>query len=151
MEIQSLYETTSATMGVETGNAGSALGKDEFLQMLVTQMQNQDPMEPMDNAQMTAQLAQFSALEQMENLNSQFEGFQQSSTAAMSLLNSGQPVVMELIDGSTVEGILEKVQWAGGETQFVVGGTTYSNSDVTSLQAGTPVEEAAVEPQGEGS
>ncbi len=153
MEIQSLYETTNATTEVLTGQPGGALGKNEFLQMLVTQMQNQDPMNPMDNAQMTAQLAQFSALEQMENLNSQFEGFQQSSTAAMSLMNSGKPVVMELIDGSTVEGILEKVQWMGGETQFVVDGAIYSSGNVTSLQTGEPVagsaEEAAEAPQGE--
>ncbi|MDF7808007.1 flagellar hook capping FlgD N-terminal domain-containing protein [Pontiellaceae bacterium B12219] len=143
MEIESLYEINSATMPSLTGVAGGELGKNEFLQMLVTQMQNQDPMEPMDNTQMTAQLAQFSALEQMENLNSQFEGFQQSSTAAMSLMNSGQPVVMELIDGSSVKGVLEKVQWMGGETQFVVNGTTYSSGDVTSLQtAETPADVA---------
>lgn len=139
MEIQSLLETTSATTGVLTGQAGGELGKNEFLTMLVAQMQNQDPMEPMDNAEMTAQLAQFSALEQMENLNSQFEGFQQSSTAAMSLMNSGQPVILELIDGSSVEGVLDKVQWVGGETQFVVDGETYSSSYVTSLQTGEPV------------
>lgn len=139
MEIQSLYDTTNATPEVLTGQAGGALGKNEFLQMLVAQMQNQDPMEPMDNAQMTAQLAQFSSLEQMENLNSQFEGFQQSSTVAMSLMNSGQPVVMELIDGSTVEGVLEKVQWRGGESQFVVDGKIYSSGNVTSMQTGEPV------------
>ncbi|MDF7800929.1 flagellar hook capping FlgD N-terminal domain-containing protein [Pontiellaceae bacterium B1224] len=143
MEIQSLYETSQVSVGSLTGTAGGELGKDEFLQMLVTQMQNQDPMDPMDNSQMTAQLAQFSALEQMENLNSQFEGFQQSSTAAMSLMNSGESVVMELIDGSTVAGMLEKVQWMDGETQFVVDGVTYSSGNVTSLQTDEPVADAA--------
>ena len=48
------------------------LGKDEFLKLLVTQMQYQDPMEPMDNSQMIAQLAQFSALEAMNNLSNSF-------------------------------------------------------------------------------
>ncbi|QBG47370.1 flagellar hook capping protein [Verrucomicrobia bacterium S94] len=134
MEIEGLYEINSATTTALSEVAGGELGKNEFLQMLVTQMQNQDPMEPMDNSEMTAQLAQFSALEQMENLNTRFEGFQQSSTAAMSLMNSGRPVVMELNDGSYVEGVLEKVQWMGGETQFVVDGTTYSSGDVISLQ-----------------
>jgi|GEM_PF-464677 len=50
--------------------AGGELGKDAFLQLLVTQMQYQDPLSPMDNTDMIAQLAQFSALEQMNNLNS---------------------------------------------------------------------------------
>lgn len=44
------------------------LGKDAFMQMLVTQMKYQDPLNPMDNQQMLAQLAQFTALEQMKNV-----------------------------------------------------------------------------------
>lgn len=110
------------------------------MKMLVAQMQNQDPTEPMDNSQLSAQLAQFSSLEQMENLNHQFEGFQQSTTAAMSLLNSGNAVQLEFTDGSKVTGMLDKVQWSGGESQFVVDGKTYSSSNVKSLTA------AATEP-----
>jgi len=49
------------------------LDKDTFLQLLVLQMQNQDPLEPMENADMLAQLAQFSSLEQMNNLNDSFQ------------------------------------------------------------------------------
>ncbi len=45
-----------------------ALGKDAFIQMLVTQMKYQDPLNPMDNQEMLAQLAQFTALEQMMNV-----------------------------------------------------------------------------------
>ena len=51
------------------------LGKDAFLQLLVTQLRYQDPMNPLDNNDMIAQLAQFSALEQTENLNKNFEKF----------------------------------------------------------------------------
>ncbi len=46
----------------------SELDKDAFIQLLVTQMKYQDPLEPMDNSQMLAQLAQFTALEQMMNV-----------------------------------------------------------------------------------
>ena len=45
-----------------------ALGKDAFLQLLVTQMKYQDPLDPQDNSQYLSQLAQFSALEQMTNV-----------------------------------------------------------------------------------
>ena len=48
--------------------AGGSLGKDAFLQLLVTQMQYQDPLDPQDNSEYLAQLAQFSALEQMTNV-----------------------------------------------------------------------------------
>jgi flagellar basal-body rod modification protein FlgD len=50
-------------------NFTQMLGKDDFLSLLVTQLQNQDPLKPMDPTQFTAQLAQFSSLEQLYNIN----------------------------------------------------------------------------------
>jgi flagellar basal-body rod modification protein FlgD len=49
------------------------MGKDEFLKLLTFQLQNQDPMNPMDQSKMTGELAQFSQLEQLSNLNKKFE------------------------------------------------------------------------------
>ena len=54
----------------KTKKSGADLGKDDFLLLLVTQMQYQDPLDPADNTEYVAQLAQFSELEQMTNLNS---------------------------------------------------------------------------------
>jgi len=63
---------TDGDSGVQTRQPNKELGKDAYLQLLVTQLSNQDPMSPMDNGAMVAQLAQFSALEQMQNLNDSF-------------------------------------------------------------------------------
>ncbi len=52
------------------------MGKDDFLQLLVTQLENQDPLEPMDPEQMSAQLAQFSSLEQLTNISKSMEGLE---------------------------------------------------------------------------
>ncbi len=52
----------------KTVTANDALGKDAFLKLLVTQMENQDPLDPQDNSAYLSQLAQFSALEQMTNV-----------------------------------------------------------------------------------
>jgi flagellar basal-body rod modification protein FlgD len=52
----------------QAGKGKSALGKDDFLRLLVTQLQHQDPMSPQDPTQFSAQLAQFSSLESMQNI-----------------------------------------------------------------------------------
>jgi flagellar basal-body rod modification protein FlgD len=60
-----------------------ALGKDDFLKLLVSQLQNQDPLNPMDGTQFASQLAQFTSVEQLANINSTL----QTSISASQLLN----------------------------------------------------------------
>jgi len=63
---------TASAAGAASAQAaapGGALGKDQFLKMLIAQLQNQDPMNPMQGDQMAAQLAQFSSLEQLQQIN----------------------------------------------------------------------------------
>lgn len=69
MSVESILGAEGASQTQYAGIAGQELGKDEFLRLLLMQLQMQDPLEPMDNQQMIAQLAQFSSLEQMENMN----------------------------------------------------------------------------------
>ena len=62
----------------KTVNKNGDLGKDAFIQLLVTQLQNQDPLDPVDDKEFISQMAQFSALEQMQNLNGSFKDMQKS-------------------------------------------------------------------------
>ena len=70
---------TTATDSVTTGSSQAAavpskeLDKDAFLSLLITQLQNQDPLNPTDSVEFTAQLAQFSSLEQLGNVNENLE------------------------------------------------------------------------------
>ena len=81
--------STGAVSGASTTGSVDAsnqtLGQDAFLQLLVTQMKNQDPSSPMDNQAFLAQLAQFSSLEQMQNLNGKLDS---SLTLTQSLSNT---------------------------------------------------------------
>lgn len=56
-----------------SGKTKNVMGKDEFLKLLTFQLQNQDPMNPMEQEKFTAELAQFSQLEQLTNLNKKFD------------------------------------------------------------------------------
>lgn len=69
MEISSLNQSVNQTP-VKTGKT---ISKDEFLKLFTLQLKYQNPLNPMDNAEFTAQLAQFSSLEQLTNINSQFK------------------------------------------------------------------------------
>ncbi len=65
-----ISSTGAAGSGAAPRSPSQVLGKDQFLQLLVMQLQNQDPLQPVQDEQFLAQMAQFSALEQMNNISS---------------------------------------------------------------------------------
>ncbi len=78
-------------------NPGSQLGKDQFLQLLVTQMNNQNPLNPQDNSEFVAQLAQFSTVEGISNLNTSMTSLlanTQSSQALQASSLVGRKVIV---------------------------------------------------------
>lgn len=92
------YEDTTATKAASEDK----LGRDSFLKMFIAQMNNQDPLNPMDISQMSSQLAQYSSLEQLLNINSNLEsieGVQNSSNRYQSIDMIGKEV---LADSSTL-------------------------------------------------
>ena len=68
-QVQAVGVTSQQTATSQKG----ILGKDDFLKMLVTQLRHQDPMNPMDGTEFAAQLAQFSSVEQLANINTNLQ------------------------------------------------------------------------------
>ncbi len=66
------------------GGAG-AIGQQEFLTLLITQLQNQDPLNPMDSQQFAVQLAQFTQVEQLVSLNQKFDNFANQTNSVGSM------------------------------------------------------------------
>lgn len=109
---------------------GSQLGKEDFLLLLVTQMQYQDPLDPADNTEFVAQLAQFSALEQMSNLNQTV-----SNNSAYALI--GQEVLIRHTtttgDALEVQGTVQKVTIKNGEAFVTVEGQEFNYDEVVEV------------------
>jgi flagellar basal-body rod modification protein FlgD len=98
--MSSVSDVTTAGGGVLTKNlgGGAVMGKDDFLKLLVTQLKNQDPLKPQDPTEFTAQLAQFSSLEQLFAVNESLEKMAAGSaeTERLSALSMiGKEVVSE--------------------------------------------------------
>ena len=79
----SYFDSGSGQIKTENTSASSSsvVGKDEFLQLLIAQLQNQDPLNPVDNQDFSVNLAQFSQLEQLISINGAMEKFQGSNTS----------------------------------------------------------------------
>jgi len=105
------------------GGAGGKLGKQEFLQLLTTQLRYQDPMNPMEGQEFAAQLAHFSSVEQLVHLNDQAKAQADANAAVLQAVNSN--VALSTI-GKEVEAIGDQVvvpdEDAGDvEVEFAVG------------------------------
>jgi flagellar basal-body rod modification protein FlgD len=130
--VNSLSSANSTELKV--GKPGGQLGKDEFLKLLTTQMSSQDPLKPMDNSAMIAQLAQFSALEQMQNLNTQMSEFRREMAMGLGISLSNQNVIVDFTDGTSLQGKLDAVSWRNGKVVMDVGEKQYEMETIQSMR-----------------
>lgn len=77
MSVDAVASAANNPAGIyDSAATSTSMGKDDFLTLLITQLQNQDPLNPADSTEYTAQLAQFSSLEQLSNVNANLEYMQ---------------------------------------------------------------------------
>lgn len=112
-----------------TTTNNSSLGKDDFMKILITQLQNQDPLSPMEDREFIAQMASFSSLEQMMNMTQMFETFI-ANQADMQIVQNSQMIGKQITymdpqhidseagDEAANTGIVKAVSFKGGDLLF---------------------------------
>ncbi len=119
-------------------NTASSIQMD-YMKLLITQLQNQNPLEPMDNNEMASQLAQFSQLQQLESMNSNFADILSTTDRnyANSLIGKEISFASENETGTRdiTSGIVEKViNNVDGQTILVAGNNMITLEDVISVK-----------------
>jgi flagellar basal-body rod modification protein FlgD len=128
-------EKTSGTRKVNT-----ELGKDAFLQLLVAQLKNQDPMKPMEDTAFIGEMAQFSSLEQMQNLNQLMAKQQTFGALSQATGMIGKYVTLQNPgEGSpTISGKVDEIRSKGGEIKVVIAGEEYDSTTILNVADKAP-------------
>ena len=127
--IEQIIQNTSENASKR--NTNGELGKNDFLNLLVTQLRYQDPLNPTDDKEFIAQMAQFSSLEQMQNMSNTL-----SNSQAFSMI--GKRVTATISDSSTsqlktVVGEVSTVKVSNGKTYVVINGQDIEAGKVTQV------------------
>lgn len=129
--------------GVQDPASEDALGRDAFLRLLLNQVANQDPLDPVDNSEMVAQLAQFSSLEQMNNVATGIETMA-GNIDQLNFINAtgllGREVSGIDTDGEPIQGVVQHVQLDGSVVMLTV------NDRLVSMAGVQAIREVPVEP-----
>ncbi len=112
------------------------LGKEDFLKLLITELKYQDPISPVDNKQFIAELAQFSSLEQLQNLNENFHEIQTLTKLtqinfAMSIIN--HRIIAFDSSGKQIDGIVDNVALDNGVPSLFVNGNKINLKDIIKI------------------
>jgi len=116
--------STSSTTASSGSNVNNQLGEDAFLHLLTTQLQNQDPLNPMDDTQSVAQLAQFSSVQAITQLSDSFTSFQSNFSVMQSAGLLGKTVSAQTTDANgnttTVSGVVKTISVINGTPEFTL-------------------------------
>lgn len=128
------------TTAVQTGNSGTAskpaskeLGKDAFMKILLTQLKYQDPTSPMQDKEFIAQMAQFTTLEQLNNMATGMDKLQKVNALGIAQSLLGSTVDYKHADGTNGNGVVTGAEMDAGVMKVKVGNDLVDLADITKV------------------
>lgn len=132
--LSSLPSTNLPSASASNSKSNASLQMDDFLQLLTSQITNQDPLEPMKDTEFISQMANIASLEQMEQFSKGFSKFADSQHAMLAQGYLGHEVKIQDNDRE-VSGIVESINTNDeGTPEIVVNGTAYSPSSIKEVK-----------------
>ena len=124
----------SSSLSKQENNGGSYMQMEDFLQLLTSQISNQDPLEPMKDTEFISQMANIASLEQMQQFTKGFESFASSQKDMVAQAYLGRIVTIS-DQGNEVEGLVDSVEKASdGSITIEVSGNSYDPKDITRVR-----------------
>ena len=115
--------------------ANKVMGQDDFLQLLVTQMRNQDPMAPMKDTEFIAQMAQFTSLEQSKQMSADMAEIRSQTSFQQGVGLLCQQVTVKVGEEAPLTGIVTELKMVEGEPQLLINSEFYALQDVIHVKA----------------
>ena len=114
------------------------LGQDDFLKLLVAQLSAQDPLNPQNDSDFIAQMAQFSSLEQTKGMQSSLSALLAQQDFAQASAVLGHEVNLQIDQDTTVQGVVTAVNIEAGTPKIVVNGQSYDLASLLSVSLVQP-------------
>ncbi len=145
MEITSVQ--AKGTNGAQGATAGSGaaggsshtlmngVSKSDFLKLLVAQLQNQDPMKPMEDKEFISQMAQLNTVEQITNMNNQLTQFLAFEAISQAGAMIGKAIEASPSGGALITGVVQEIRLEQGKPVLIVNGNPVGMGDIRKIAA----------------
>ena len=137
MEVNSVMSSyqVAANNTANANGASNELDSSQFMQILLAQLTHQNPLEPMDNAEMMSQFSQLNSLQELRGINTSMETVSATSQTAYLSSLIGKMVKASCADGKIIEGMVEGVVTEVGNPQVLIGDERVDLTNVLEIKA----------------
>jgi len=137
MQVDAVSNATQITANSNASQVGSkanAFGAQEFMQILLAQLSHQDPLEPMNNAEMMSQFSQLNSLQELRDIHTALETISVSNQTTYLASLIGRTIKASRPDGEVIEGVVDGVVTETDQPQLLVGSETVDLTDVLEIK-----------------